>query len=518
MYKNEVFFILGLMFIIMLNINSIGQPMNIEVGSNINAVQPQEPTIVINPYNVNEMMVSANLDNCYRSDDGGYSWNHEYHYPLGHRMCDPCLLVDTAGSFLYIHLKGERIMFQKLTDITGNWSGETPIITYTDKFPDKEFATLDRRNNHIYVTWTEFDAHNSGNPEDSSFIVFSKSVDIGETWTAPVRISNVGGNSTGTPESVHGSMPAVGPDGTVYATWLSPDGIKFNKSTDEGDTWLDTDIHVCDLSVYSWISYIPGIEISPGFPIIVCDTSSACKGNIYIVWYDSRNGMDDADVWLVKSTDAGMTWTSPIRVNDDTPGKHQFFSWMTVDPVTGYIYVMFYDRRNYPDDRTDVYLAVSMDGGETFDNQLISETPFVPYENSIFGHYNGISAYNNVVRPVWTRMDNGVLSVWTAIIDEATLIEKKPDLHTTILFDNFPNPFRETTTISFELEKHTKTTLKIYDLNGEVVATMIHNEMLQPGRYAQQFGPANLSIKEGYYYYALICDQEVYAKKMIYIK
>ncbi|TAE05344.1 MAG: exo-alpha-sialidase, partial [Bacteroidetes bacterium] len=111
-------------------------------------------------------------------------------------------------------------------------------------------------------------------------------------------------------------------------------------------------------------------------------------------------------------------WSKPKRVNDDGAGKHQFFNWMAVDPVTGYIHVVFYDRRNYNDSQTDVWLATSKDGGETFQNEKISETPFKPNKYVFFGDYNNISAYKGVVRPIWTRLDGTKLSVWTALIEK----------------------------------------------------------------------------------------------------
>jgi hypothetical protein len=78
---------------------------------------------------------------------------------------------------------------------------------------------------------------------------------------------------------------------------------------------------------------------------------------------------------------------------------------------------VFYDRRNYSDSRTDVYLATSHDRGETFVNTRISQTPFTPNAGTFFGDYSNISAHRGVVRPIWTRLDNTALSIWTALID-----------------------------------------------------------------------------------------------------
>ena len=75
----------------------------------------------------------------------------------------------------------------------------------------------------------------------------------------------------------------------------------------------------------------------------------------------------------------------------------------------------------YADTKTDVVLAVSRDEGETFEEFTISNSPFLPNKEIFFGDYNNIAAVKGVIRPIWPRMDNGKITLWTAIIDEKTL-------------------------------------------------------------------------------------------------
>ena len=134
-------------------------------------------------------------------------------------------------------------------------------------------------------------------------------------------------------------------------------------------------------------------------------------------WTDQSNGTDDTDVWLAVSDDEGESWSKAIRVNNDKAGKHQFLSWMEVDQSTGYIYIVFYDRRHHDDNTTDVYLAWSDNGGKSFRNVKINASSFTPTAAIFFGDYNDISVYNGRVRPIWTQLDSGRLSVWTALIN-----------------------------------------------------------------------------------------------------
>ncbi len=173
------------------------------------------------------------------------------------------------------------------------------------------------------------------------------------------------GNCYDDDNTVEGAVPAVGPDGQIYIAWVGPEGLVFDKSYDEGVTWLDNDVFISDVPG-GWAFDIPGISRCNGLPITKCDLSGGSNnGTIYVNWSDQRNGEDDTDIWLAKSTDEGETWSDPVRVNNDLAGKQQFFTWMDVDQVTGYLWFVWYDRRNYDDNNTDVYMPYHMTGVKT---------------------------------------------------------------------------------------------------------------------------------------------------------
>jgi hypothetical protein len=147
---------------------------------------------------------------------------------------------------------------------------------------------------------------------------------------------------------------------------------------------------------------IPGVSRAMGFPQIGVDSRSG-KGALYLAWSDYRNG--DVDVFSVASSDHGRTWSQPVRVNSDPihDGSDQFFQWMAVDPVTGDVYLQFYDRRDDPANRKTTFtLARSRDGGKTFTNYAWSETPFES-PNAFLGDYTWLAAYNGKVYGIWTE-------------------------------------------------------------------------------------------------------------------
>lgn len=511
-----------LIIFIALSSAASSQHLNVMLG---NLREPNEPSIIINPRNTNQMLAGANIDNYYYSSDGGFTWESQrlYSAQLG-VWGDPCILVDTTGSFYFFHLSNppgaswiDRIVCQRTDDFTATWTPGTGIGVDGTKAQDKEWAVVDPTTNNIYITWTQFDDYGSSNPNDSSIIRFSKSTDKGETWSEPVRLSRVAGDCVDSDNTVEGAVPAVGPEGQIYVAWAGPEGIVFDRSLDGGETWLDNDVFVSDLPG-GWDINIPGINRSNGFPVTSCDLSHGPdRGTIYINWSDQRNGPFDTDVWLVKSTDGGMTWSERKRVNDDTPGKHQFFNWMALDQVTGKLWFVFYDRRNYLDNLTDVYMAMSDDGGESFTNFRVSESPFLPTPGIFFGDYNNISAFNDVVRPVWTRLHNNQLSIYTAIVDVVYVgIPELPESKPLARTHAWPNPFSQSTTFSYRLIDDAKVSLSLCDLTGRKLVVYMNDVFMPAGKYTQRLNTTEYPLAPGVYFFEFVTPKGKHCQKIVY--
>ena len=485
---------------------------------------PNEPSIMINPKNTDQVVAGTNINNYYYSGDGGLTWQEgqlESSYGV---WGDPVIDVDTAGNFYFFHLSNpsfgnwiDRIVCQKSTDGGQTWNDGSYMGLDGTKAQDKHWSAVDRTNNTIYVTWTEFDNYGSTDPMDSSYIRFSKSLDGGQTWSTAKRINRVAGDCIDSDNTVEGAVPAVRPDGEIYVSWAGPLGLTFNKSIDQGETWMESELVVSDIPG-GWDFPVPGIYRANGLPVTCCDLSSGpYRGNIYINWSDQRNGSTDTDIWFVRSSDGGTTWTAPRRVNDDPPGKQQFFTWMTVDQSSGYIYFVFYDRRNYTNKLTDVYIAVSQDGGDSFTNFKISDSPFDPFSSVFFGDYTNISAANSIVRPIWTRLDGASLKLYTALIDSVFVgIKKIPEKISSFSLDqNYPNPGKEDTYFSFKVHYPTIITLRVYDMYGREVTTLIDNKLLQTGKYIRHFNISSFNPVPGLYFFSLTGGDQSVKKKMV---
>jgi hypothetical protein len=512
---------------------------------------PNEPTIAIHPKNPDILLAGSNIYNLYISKDSGKNWKEKKLRSTYGVWGDPVIVPDTAGNFYFFHLSNppdgnwiDRIVCQKTDDNGSSWTNGSYFGLKGTKAQDKHWAIVDQRTNYIYVTWTQFDKYGSKDKNDKSSILFSMSRDEGKTWTKAKKINEVDGDCIDSDNTTEGAVPAIGPEGELYVAWAGPDGLVFDRSMDGGKTWLDKDIKI-DPIPGGWDYTVPGIYRCNGLPVTLCDLSNGPdRGAIYVNWTDQRNGVDDTDVWLAKSTDKGSTWSKPIRVNDDNDGNQQFLTWMAIDRSNGYLYFVFYDRRDLKETLTNVYMAHSTDGGKTFVNFKINDKPFYPNPMIFFGDYNNIVAQNGVVRPIWTRLDESLLSIKTAIVDvdaipagEVPLVHK-PDTADVTLTVKTDTVRADTATVSqadttvqdalppdpdkvfvaFKIPKKAKLSLFIFNKEGKKIRKVFKCRKFDFGKHILEYDVKALELPEGEYFYELKLKKNVIRKRSFLVK
>ncbi len=104
-------------------------------------------------------------------------------------------------------------------------------------------------------------------------------------------------------------------------------------------------------------------------------------------------------------------------------------------------------------------------------------------------------------------------SIYQNIITDVN--NEKAVIYSFSLSQNYPNPFNPTTTIKYQIAKTGFVTLKIYNVLGQEIATLV-NEEKQPGNYYADFNGTNLP--SGIYFYKIIAGNFVSTKKMILLK
>lgn len=380
-----------------------------------------EPAIAVNPKDPQQAVVAWQVPaSAAYSHDSGATWKiAEGTTPGMYRVSgDVSLAYDAAGHAILCYIAFDKlgstnywaqgatrngVFIRRSLDGGQTWEHDAVSVISHESTPgipfeDKPWVVADTSGPHagnLYIGWTQFTLA-------ASDLLFSRSTDGGKTWSQPIKLNSVSGlprDDNGALEGFHG---VVGPDGTLYTIWDDRDGIMMAVSHDGGQTFSKDHRIIPAGPGYFGIT---GVSRSNGFPQIGLDPRNGSRGkhggNLYVAWSDYSNG--DVDVFVSSSADEGKTWSAQVRVNSDPihNGRDQFFQWMAVDPQSGAVNLVFYDRRT-DNVQTTVTLARSTDGGKTFQNYTWDPDAFAA-EGDFLGDYLAIAAFGNKVYGAWAH-------------------------------------------------------------------------------------------------------------------
>lgn len=85
------------------------------------------------------------------------------------------------------------------------------------------------------------------------------------------------------------------------------------------------------------------------------------------------------------------------------------------------------------------------------------------------------------------------------------------------LYQNFPNPFNPATNIKFQIPEASKVSLKVFDILGREIATLV-NAKHEPGEYNYQFSISNFQLTSGVYFYTLTANNQSKTMRMLFLK
>ncbi len=188
---------------------------------------------------------------------------------------------------------------------------------------------------------------------------------------------------------------------------------------------------------------------------------------------------------LLKSTDNGLTWT-PVS----TPQSYSGYGFAT------YRNTLFYASGGV--------IATTNEGATWTDCGSI---PAGLGLTTIWVHGDYLF-WGSIYRGVWRRP----LSQLVSVSEDRSQFPSAFVLH-----QNYPNPFNPETNISFDLPKNSFVTLKIFNLIGQEVATIV-NTQLEAGRHAYKVSGEQFGLSSGMYLYQLKAGNYVRTKKCILLK
>ena len=307
-------------------------------------------------------------------------------------------------------------------------NGVDPAYRFNDRcrIVADVYGTSTHQNN-VYVTWIKDRGLQAQgiSPKPLGDIYFSRTTNSGTSWSAPTTINLPANDMANIP------LMDVASDGTIYLTWVDYNvwtvgtgQIYMRQSTDGGVTFTDWNSANTDHAVASinlppkYLSKADGLQevitkANSGAPIAVDPNNPSV---LYIA-YAADPGVlgDESDVFLIKSTNSGQSWGSPLRVNDDAGVTDQAFPWIDVKP-DGTIDVAWYDKRNSAnDDMWDVYIAKSVDSGASFStNYRLSDVTAAAPTNMWLGEYLGLAVDSNNAYVAFTSSvsDTATGDVW----------------------------------------------------------------------------------------------------------
>src|SRR5260221_7053138 len=383
----------------------------------------------------------------YGSSDGGSSWTYRCApWPPGLTSpgggsfffgSDPAVAWDNQGRayaayMLLAYGGGYRtsIVVARSADSGQTWSPLGTVVNNLNNaglFDDKEMIAVDNtagppsaksHPGRLYVVWDQNNIERVAHSDD------------GVSWSTTVL------PPTGFGSYDIGADVKVGADGTVYVIWnrliftsgQTGEKIVFSKSVDGGATWSAPVAAVSAALLSFGNNNNPPAQDYRGvnaFGSLDIDRNPASPffGTLYIAYCDFPSGTSsctDLNSYVVRSTDGRVTWSVPVKTNDDSGTASQFFPWLSVDQSDGTVNVSWYDTRLDPNNRkTQIFYARSSNGGVSFEpNLLVTDSAVVGWRNAVnysdegrsdnfnsnanqYGDYGGCVAANRQVHPFW---------------------------------------------------------------------------------------------------------------------
>jgi hypothetical protein len=424
-----------------------------------------EPAIAENPRNPNNLVAGSKFFSdpahykfkigTFYSMDGGRTWHDSGLLPgfdgYG-TTSDVSMAFDGKGHVFVAVLACDFKSCGGSTQRSGVFVSEsknggktfsTPVPVFLDDsgntFSDKPWIAVDQSTSgptagNIYVAWNlddNRDARTDDGPDadrPAAEAAQTRSpypivlAHAAQTPGQPLTFSKPVPVSASSPTFNIGAIPAVGPKGQVYVVWAAGrndsgavDFLDMAVSTDGGQTFappsttsgIIQDVHGLPdhlgQGTFRNLS-LPTFAVSPH------------DGALVVGW--ANMGTTDADILVSRSTDGGVTWSDPARVNHDhiNNGKDQFQPALAVAP-NGTFTCAWFDRRLDPNNRLiDEYVAQSTDDGLTFGHNFRVtkkswdpgiDAPRPAGKDTFIGDYQGLAVDDNSVHPLWNDTQNG---------------------------------------------------------------------------------------------------------------
>lgn len=451
------------------------------------------------------------------SDDGGNNWSTPVRFTPTDQVIgglSPKLAID-KNNFVYAIWSSNIPKALYISKLDSNLNILKDSIRISSNMSYGNFAshlTIDRKN-RIHVMWHEGSTNSSNTAE--SF--YSQSTDGGITWSATVSLSSNDNHHSAFP---HAQFDNAGD--TLAISWRDSVGglnrwdVYLVFSTDGGQ---------------SWTSPIPTITSSDSDwdPDLIIDSNN--RIHLFYTKYPATNPFLGARNYYTYSDNLGASWqlpNSPANGMFSDNYRSQLIEGTRYDEKNNILYVTWKDERDFNfsngNVQGDIMMTYSTDRGINWmipefitdrnDSTIGFKAAIVLPTGEFAVNYEVISQddINNPATSV--RVNFRKRSLTTTSVNNYDLSVKSY-----YLFQNYPNPFNPSTRISWQSPVGSHQTLKIHDVLGNEVATLV-DEYREAGSYETEFNTTLVSgqLASGIYFYKLNAGSFTETKKMILYK
>ncbi|ASS69435.1 exo-alpha-sialidase [Paenibacillus sp. RUD330] len=379
-----------------------------------------EPAIAVNLLNPSIMVAVATdtssgvpQTGLYVSQDGGANWTDSLlPLPAGFAGAEAAVVAYAFPNTFYVtahvfpgNSDGTCVIY---TSTNNGATFSAPVVvgpgygTYINNDETNVLADNGQASpflGNVYVSYNhQFNVANNSN----SVAFLNRSTDGGATWDQPTLLSS-------TTTQIERPDMAIDLVGNLYACWITviaPANFFVRTSLDGGATF-GSPVLISAVSLVPTVLPVPGYAFRVlTFANISADRSNGpYSGSIYAVWQDYRQGY--SDIFMSISKNLGLNWSAPVSITGAPAGSQNFFPAIDVDPLTGGLNIIYYSNQVDGFD-LDVFVARSVNGGQSFTNTRITDVSFNPNGTSptpvtLIGDYIDIAS----VPP------GGYIGIWT---------------------------------------------------------------------------------------------------------
>src|SRR6184192_3668757 len=331
---------------------------NVTQSETFTTANPDDPTQVVVAYNDSRgrNFTPINISGASVSTDGGTTFTRltkaNGQSPFDNTFGDPVVLYHKpSGTWVTVWLDGacggQGLGGYKSTtpEDPNSW---THFCAFNEGSADRESGWADNNPSspffgRLYVSWNDFNQ-----PNANIFVI--SSTDAGATWSSPHMVST---QATFVRDvQITGDLAG---SGAIYVAGMDEGGGGFPhndtnlifKSTDGGATWSNT---------YTGTPFPgPGVGAVGYFAVMFTDFGgywrhegwgepAAFNNVVHLVYAQHGTGSDAGDVYYIRSTDGGVTFGAPLKLNTDATTRPQWQPNLSVSPA-GTLFATWYDAR-----------------------------------------------------------------------------------------------------------------------------------------------------------------------------